>query len=353
MDTFSSNVALVFFPFHASMVHFSSLPQLLDEFGAHTLVHRVGFLSVDHPWDRCDFYVGQATDRGLSNVTRFFGHNGWHTDGNWAYDVVLVVGYNNLSNMIVDIPAWTFPWCINYMGVVGEDLSDIPFPEEVVSSHTFSAACESCFTKKSSCLKGRSGACPRCTTAPCVPQVAKELDNLRTKFVDQLLLQRPTLCPAFQYLLASCGTRYGYSKAYSAADKAVLRSIVEAGSVMGRDVSKEAFLRERTRASQLVMFKDGQLSILEERGVNSRLGFTIPGRRVRSKTALGFAFPNFGLADPLHAYSLMNSALSDPGGLFVVDVVAWDSNLVASPVRLVALAQFESVSDVFFMVGWV
>lgn len=350
LTDFHQNVALVFFAFHTSLVSFSSLPELLLEFGCATLSERQHFLNANGPWDRADFYVGNRTSQDLPNVEHFFNHNGWITDRRWRYDAVVVVAYNNLSNIIVDVPSSSFPWCINYFGVSGLNILDQPLME-MVSSHTFLSACQLCYKGNRRCNIGRSGPCDRCGDKPCLPQFPKELDNLRAGFVSAIIREKVVLCPTFQFLLGSASTANGYDL-YSSTDKAILKNIVEPDLATGRDFVKEAFVRQRSRAYQLVQFDHGRIKIIEEHEMGDRIGFSTPKKKV-GKKALGYIIPNFGVASPIEAYSLMNSALGTPGEVFVADLMIWNTKLEATPSRIMMLAQFESISSVYIMAGWV
>jgi hypothetical protein len=182
--------------------------------------------------------------------------------------------------------------------------------------------------------------------------VAKELDNLRSRYLDKLLKERSTLCPSFQYLIACCGTRYGYNKAYTAAEKCLLGRIIET-EIKGRDLLKEGFVREKCSAYQLILFENGAFKTIETCEVGDRVGFPYSAVSKKSKLALRSIFPMFGIADHRSSYSFMNSAMNRPGEIFVADFNVWDKRLKSSVVRMMILAQFETIDKMYVMVGWV
>jgi hypothetical protein len=49
----------------------------------------------------------------------------------------------------------------------------------------------------------------------------------------------------------------------------------------------------------------------------------------------------------------MNMALVKPGEIFVGDFNVWDRRLKPTVVRMMIMAQLESVDKIFVMVGWV
>lgn len=352
LENLDENYALVFFPYHTCMAPFTTLEQLLDAFQAHDLVYRATFLNAEGPWDRSDFYVGKRTDAHLPNLQRFFDYNNWSNDRIWTYDVAIMVAYNNHDNVIVDVPLSCFPWCIDYFGVSGTNILSLPIPE-LECDHVLTAACQKCYSGNKRCLLGRAGDCGRCGTDKCKPQVGKELDNLRASNLNTLLKERATLCPAFQYLIASCSVVYHYPKAYTAADRTMLHRIVAAQSVAPRELAKEAFIRDKCSSYQLVLFDNGRLKSLENCDVGDRVGFPSSVQSKKSKHALRVIFSTFGMASPLRAYSFFNSALAKPGEVFVGDFVVWDRRLNVSTVRMMILAQIESVNQIYFMVGWI
>jgi hypothetical protein len=358
LETIDDNFALVFFPFHTYMVPFQTLEQLLDEFNAHDLVYRATFLNGDGPWDRSDFYVGKRTvDGNLPNLKRFFDYNNWSNDRTWTYDVAVMVAYNNTDNVIVDVPLSCFPWCIDYFGVSGTNILSLPIPD-ITDDHILTAACQKCYAGNKRCFLARSGDCGKCGKdengrSECKAQIARELDNLRAKNLNTLLQERSTLCPAFQYLIASCSVVYNYSKAYTAADRAVLHKIVTTDLVRTRDLAKEAFVRDKCSSYQLVIFENGHFKNLESCDVGDRVGFPSSVQSKKSKHALRMIFPTFGMASPHKAYSFLNAALAKPGEIFVADFVLWDRRLKTTTTRMMILVQMDSADHVYVMVGWV
>jgi hypothetical protein len=353
LDDFHENVALVFFPCHSSMVTFSHLPQLLSDFGAPLLNLQYTWLNPSGPLDRCNFYVGRRTDYDLPNIRRFFEYNKWDTDRTWKYDVVVVVGYNNLSNIVVDIPPSMFPWCSDYYGSTISNITQLPMPEIMTDDHIFRAVCVSCKFKRRRCNTKRKGGCDGCGPGACTPQIGMEIDKANISFVDNLLRERSTLCPAFQFFIATCGTKYGYTKAYTSFEKKMLKCVVQDGSVFGRELSKEAWIRTNCRAHQLVTFINGNMTILESHDLGGRLGFSVPPVGKKSKQALALAIPNFGIANPHDVYSWMNSAFQNPGEGYVADFMAWDTKLNSAPTRIILMVQFETIDSIYMMVGWV
>lgn len=333
------------------MVSFDTLEQLLDGFNAHTLYHRVSFLDAYSPFDRADFYVGTRRESVLSNIQHFFDYNEWDNDRLWNFDVVIMVGYNSGTNVIVDVPASAFPWCIDYYGVSGSNILDQPLLD-LADDHLFTAACQACYDGARRCSIGRESKCARCRDDTCRPQAYKELDNLRARYFDALLKDRATLCPAFQYLIACCGTRYGYNKAFTANDKCILGKIFET-AVEGRDLAKEGFIRDKCSAYQLVSYENGALKILENHEMGDRLGFRSYGASTKGKTAMRIVIPAFGIADAHRSFSFFNAAMNKPGEVFVADFNVWDKKLNATVVRMMIMAQFESMDKIYVMVGWV
>lgn len=351
---FGENVALVFMPFTCMTVTFTTLDALLEEYARPKFLEtQVWKATPDTPWDRVDFYVGARTSLPLANVHRFFTFNNWPVDRNWNYEVVVAVGYNNLSGIIVDVPTSAFPWCINFFGVSGTNILDLPLSDTMASEHVFNAACLACTQKKCSCAIGRAEGerCGRCKDSPCIPHPEKEFLRMRRLMVDKMLKDKAVLCPGFQLVLATSGSAYGFNKAYSSEEKVKLTSIMEA-HMSGRDFMKEQLLRDRGSSFQLVRFKNGRLSILEEINAESRLRFEVPKSGETSKRALGRLFPHFGIAIPHHAFSLLNSAFENPGEAFATDVKVWNSRLEVGAVRLVVLVQFVPGWEAFVAVAW-
>ena len=334
------------------MVTFNTLEELLAQFNANHLYYRASFLNADGPFDRADFFVGNRVETPVSlpNVRRFFDYNGWENDRLWNFDAVIMVGYNSGSNVIVDVPTTVFPWCIDYYGVSGSNALTQGLLD-LHDDHVLTAACKGCYAGQRRCNLRRPGGCDRCSDVVCKPQVAKELENLRIHYIDNLLKERSTLCPSFQYLIACCGTRYGYNKAYTAFEKTTLGKII-AEEVKDREFMKEAFIREKCRAYQIVLFENGMLKNLESCEVGERLGFPQSVASKRSKDALRSIFPTFGIADSRTCFSFMNSAMNRPGEIFVADFNVWDRRLRASVVRMLILAQFKALDRMYVMVGW-
>jgi hypothetical protein len=344
-------IALVFFPFHTSMVTFDTLDQLLDGFNAHMLHHRVSFLNAHGPFDRADFFVGNRRETSLANVQRFFNYNEWDNDRIWNFDVVVMVGYNSGTNVIVDVPAAVFPWCIDFYGVSGSNILDQPLLQ-LVDDHVLTAACQACYDGARRCSLGRMTNCEKCFGGTCKPQINKELDNLRAHYFEALMKERSTLCPSFQYLIACCGTRYGYNKAFTSNDKCILGKIFET-AVEGRDLAKEMFIRDKCSAYQLVVYENGALKTVETREIGDRLGFRNYVASKKGKTAMRIVMPCFGISDPRRSFSFFNAAMNKPGEVFVADFNVWDKKLNATVVRMMIMAQFESVDKIYVMVGWV
>jgi hypothetical protein len=351
LDDLFENVAVVFFPFHTSLVTFSSLNQLLDEFNAHIILHRSTFLNANGPWDRCDFYVGNRSSYDLANVKRFFDYHGWRNDHIWRYDIVVMVGYNTLSGEIVDVPASAFPWCIDYFGVSGSNILDLPVVIDPDDTHQLTAACLPCSRGNTRCVRVHGGPCRRCVD--CKPQKTREIANKASTFINSILSERSVFCPAFQYVIATCCAASGYSRAYTAYEKVILKNIVEDEAIVGRVFAKEAMIRERCAAYQLVALEHGRLRIIESVGAEEKIGFTaFSTLNYKSKKAVGMLLPSFGISIPFRAYSLYNSALRSPGEIFVADLNLWNKDLQVIASRIMMLAQFETVDDLFIMVGW-
>lgn len=341
MDDLFDNIALRFGRFETNMVSFSSLHDLTLGL---TLSGHVDINTTDSPCDLIDVYVGNVTLNPLYNVQTFFKCNDLACDRVWQYDVVVFVGRNALTGIIVDVPASLFPWCIDYFGATHIDM---PFSQETVSDHLFTAACVPCGRLKRACNINRQGACSRCRDGVCEPNVAKEIENIRFKFLKQLLASRDILCPALQHLLATCGNANGYTKVHTAADT---RSLAQLLTITGRDLQKEDFIRTKASAHQLVCFHHGTLRIVEKVNMQRKMGFA---RTVcKGKYALSINIPSFGMDDPHKAYSLLNTALKTPGHFFFADVVVRDLDLDTSLVRIIIIAQYESADSLWIMAGW-
>lgn len=332
---------MVFSRFDTAMVSFTSLHDLVDG-----LTYSGSFYILDSglPCTRIDFYVGNASNHTLYNLRTFFQYNNWYCDRMWKYEIVTLVAYNDISSAIVDMPLSFFPWCVDFFGATDIDM---PFAEGMVANHIFHVACKECYRLKRRCTIGRSGDCAKCQ-GRCTPAVEKEIAAARSVFIKTLLSNRHALCPAFQHLLATCGNANGYHKIHTAED---LRDLTAMLPVAGRDTTKEDFIRSKASATQLVQFLDGRLSILEETNVGTRVRFA----RTAKKGRVGLAtnITNFGIDDYVKAYSLINSALSNPGHIYFADAMIRNTGLVVSQARIMVLAQIESPISVFIMVGWI
>lgn len=333
---------MVFRRFDASMVTFSSLPALVSTLSLSS-IH--AFEADNSPCDRIDFYVGNVTNEPLYNLHTFFAHNGWVSDRTWKYDVVVAVGYNALSDMIVDIPASLFPWCLDYFGV---DYLDFPISTEIMSEHLFRKACLECRRINRRCALKRVGGCPKCPEGQCKPNVELELETHHNSVCKAMLINRHALCPAFLHLLTTVGNFTGYHNlGVNAADTVFL---ADSMLITGRSIQKEVFIRAKAVATQLVHFINGRLLIVDEFNMGKRLGFAETTKR--GKAGFVGSIPTFGIDNPLKSYSLMNAALRDPGNLKFADAAVWDKDLVVSPARILMLAQYESSESLWIMVGW-
>jgi hypothetical protein len=342
LDDLFDTVAMRFSRFDTRAFTFSSLAPTISGL---TLSASVPINNIVSPCDHLDFYVGMATEHALYNLHAFFQYNGWVSDRMWQYDVVIVVGKNTLSGITVDVPVSLFPWCIDYFGAREFCM---PFTQGLVSTHRLTAACIDCGRLKRACQINREGDCNRCAEGTCRPNVGKEIENMRFVFLKHLTTNRHVLCPGFQYLLSVCGNANGYTKIHSAADTLALGDYI---TITGRHICKEDVIRTTSQATQLVNFKHGTLHIVEANNMGKRLGFVRTANR--GKYALSVNIPGFGMADPHHSYSLLNSALQSPGEFFFADALVRGADLEVSPARIQILAQWEDLDSLWVMVGWV
>jgi hypothetical protein len=351
MENIMSNLCLVFLQFKTFVLGFESVPMITEKFGATHLIDTIAIPSDGGPMDQIDIYVGRPNDMTLWNVKRFFHFNNLFTDRSWAYDVVIMVGKNAASNIIVDIPQSSFPWCVDIFASNGPLL---PMPTEMVSAHQLTAACASCHApSKCGCLIPRVGDCHRCQPGACVPRIGPELTNASMAMIDRMILDVSVFCPLFQHLFYSVATIFGVIRSLPTINRQLLKRFIQSdASIFRRDVVKEANFKTTVTEFQLVQFSNGALKILDKSVGKDRIRFAVPNKSDRSKAAVGKMFPTFGAASPWEIISLFNSALGSPGDVFVRDLALWDKNLVPIASRLMMMAQVEDVYNIFILVGW-
>lgn len=334
---------MIFRRFNTGMVSFSDPATLV---GGLTFSCSHTFAPDNSPCDQIDFYVGNTSTRPLFNLHTFFQHNGWTSDRVWGYDVVVAIGYNSLSNAIVDIPTSLFPWCIDYFGAT--DL-DMPLAIELTPEFKFHKACLDCRRLNRRCQLSRVGDCNKCRDGTCLPNIELELEAHHNLVFKAIMLNRHALCPAFQHLLTIVGNANGYHNL--GVNAAETTALAETIVVNGRLIEKEVFIRTKASATQLVRFINGRLTIVDEFNVGDRLRFAVSEKK--SKAGFSANIPCFGIDNPIKAYSLLNSALESPGQLRFADVSIRDANLVVSTTRIMILAQYDSVESLWIMVGWI
>lgn len=345
-------MALVFFPFHTSLVGFSTLDELMRSFSTPCMVQSFTITGAEGPWDRCDIYAGARTDVSLVNVKRFFEYNGWVTDRDWKFNCVVVVGINNLSGIIVDMPAHSFPWCIDFFGMSGMDPHEIPLPDGMVSTHRFHINCIPCGRKKVSCTKNRADPCRRCEDEVCLPNAPMEINALAKRYLKALLVDRSVLCPAFQYVIATMGRKVDFTASYLIRDIAILGRIVKDDCPDGRHLTAESYLIAKSRVHQRFYVVNGEARLIDSTTVKE-LGMNLAGQNT-GKSALAHILPHFGIAEPTHAYSFLNSAFMKIGEIVAGDFVVWDKDCTVNMARIMALVQYDLATDTFFFAfGWI
>lgn len=350
-EYFMRAFCLVFLPFSTFALGLDSVPAITEKFQATHLLETIDIPADGGPMDEIDIYVGRPNDMTLLNVKRFFHFNNLFTDRSWAYDVVIMVGKNKSSGIIVDVPGSAFPWCIDIFSFEGPLP---PMPEEMVSGHQYSAACASCYSpRKCTCLIPRVGDCHRCQPGTCVPRVPIELGNATAAMVDRIILDISVICPMFQHLFYSVATLHGIQRLLPTINRTLLKRFIESDdSIFRRDFLKEAHFKTIVSESQMVQFSDGKMMILEGDVHKDRIRFAVPTKSDKSKIAVGKCFPFFGAASVWDMISLFNSALQSPGKIFMRDMALWNKKLVPLASRLMMMAQVQDVNNVIILVGW-
>lgn len=351
MENNTENLAMVFTHFKACLTPFDGISDIMAQFGPLSLLESITLSPENMPCDRYDVFVGETNDFTLSNVKRFYAFNDVHTDRTWCYDVVVVVGYNNLSGIIVDVPPSAFPWCVNPFG---ESHIGMPMPNFMVSNHMFRQSCSLCYSpRKCSCAIPRADTCGKCPPGKCIPRAGAELENLRTRMGERLAQDISVLCPPFQHVILSVSTVVRASRLFPGVNRPLLKKIVESETVMsGRDFVVEANFKQRFPEFQMVRISDGRLSIMEQSLGGQRIGLSVPRKTEKGKPAIGKIISTFGASDPWDIISLFNAAFDRPGQLFVRDLVLWDSKLSPIVCRLVMMIETISVDESIILVGW-
>jgi len=179
------------------------------------------------------------------------------------------------------------------------------------------------------------------------------MDRHRVAYINDIIQDRHTFCPAFQYFLATTATYYGFTRMYAAAEKKNLKDVLERGYLFGADLTKDYFLRRNCHAYQSVVFNNGRMHVIDENNVEDRMGFERPDREMLGKRALTRVIPSFGAANFGKVLGMLNSAFSNPGEYYGGDMVVWDSHLRLSTVRIIFLVEFRTLGIINLMVGWV
>lgn len=269
----------------------------------------------------------------------------------WEYDLIVAIGWNRMTNTIVDIPWYMFPWspCL-FTHLDAPDIFQCPVqPFLGPISHRLVAACCKCSKQKVKCVQQDGLQCDHCGYMECVPGQKEDLGRIGAcyKLADSVFF---ALSPPYQHLImcAKVAASFNGGPTMSCDRRAQLGALVQA-SFVGGDESIERIMIEGMDAYQKVVFQNGTMKVVDSRCVN-RLGFNAPPYSTARQAAMACT-PHLGVADYRVALTLLDNALEKAGVVCWKDECVWTGSEFVSA-RIFSVARIMDANTIFIAIGF-
>lgn len=314
------------------------------------------------PITHIHIYIGRGSDCVLDNLKGFVVYNNLVTENGvsilWGLRNAVAVGYNCMTNTVLDLPMSTFPWsaslfCFEDNPKIFQRRSTvIPIP-----SHTLFTACSRCKRYKMKCIPLPGLRCVRCQAANvvCAPSVNCGEENSRfIGMYDCLIKVSFGLSPPYRLLIQTVKVRVGHNGEpfMNQHNHAILKAIVDEQYKPQWDSRAEELIVANCGCYQVVRFTEGVMRIDREQAMHLLYGFEDVSTKKMKKIRAASVIPFLGLDRPALAYSLIDNAMSRPGQIFYINASILMRNWNTVSARLYMTVANHGNGNFMFVLGW-
>lgn len=357
LSDFYKPLAMVFKPFSTVHTTFSNLNDLLTAHNI-TSIKRVEYNIPNHghsPLDAIDVYLGNLNKIELHNFAGFVYYNQLEPVNtakmrSYPYDVIIAVGRNRLTSVVVDIPIHMFPWTSAFFSL--KDNADVLYrapPLDIPSTHRMVRNCQRCTKNNRKCMKmDMNLSCLQCVPGDCSPDPDENIARVE-QYYAEIMNTSYGLSAAYQYLLHTVKKAANCSRKplLSNRDRVTLLTMVRADYNGIANWDAESAILAHCKSAQSVLFRNGKLEIVKERGMESIYGFEcIDGLGHASAT------PHLGFPSSISVRNLLDTAISMVGTMVYTEECIWMRDGQFKPSRVFCVAGMMMHCDVSFVMGW-
>lgn len=351
---------MIFFPFLTLHVTYDALPTLLGNYGLTPSQHiEMVVANPDSAVDRIDVYYGSRAPTELQNFVGFvkYAHLTSTIAYRWDYDVIVAVGRNALSGVILDIPVSMFPWTAVCFSV---DATPTIFQSPLLQipcqpQHTYVRRCFQCSIRKHVCAVLPGMRCASCDASNlgCHPQEGEEYARAEY-FYDRMAATAFAFCAPYQHLIQSVKVKLRCEKAprMPARSRAELLGFMTTVPFAGYCPEAEQIILRMCASVQCVRFQNGTMTIPWERNMKDIHGFNAYTLCRLVKVRVAAVSPHFGLSSPEKAFGIIDSALDQVGNIFWLEDVFMSPTYKFRLGRMYMVAAIYSEDHMTFTVGW-
>jgi hypothetical protein len=347
-------MAMVFTPFATVREHYRDVSEFLESQGILASSKVVLTMPYVHPYiHELHAYVGSGSPNELTSFRHFVDNNGLQNQLGvrlqWVYEKVVLVAMH--GDVVVDVPLSMFPLPLQMDDHLDQPaMFTSPVSEDYVSTHRLAAACARCHMSQIRCTALEGLVCPGCCPDHCKPSTLE--DGARAAACYHAAAKYFfALTPPFQHLIQCVKTVCGYNgePKMPASTRRSLVQLVRAEYLHGNQ-ELAIKLINASDAFQRVRFLNGVMTVEAEVGTTNQYRFE--HYRGKGEDRARCAVPHFGIAEYYNAYSLINSALSNPGAVYCFEGSIMHKGGEVRDTRIFVNACVWEDYDIRFIVGW-